>query len=143
MDSKQVINLANLVSNGAYDLVGNIDDAKYNIPNGSEPDIGDIVGEDGIGIVDSKDSDDDLPLSVFININYIQGGNSNVTWSMSNIHSIRPPSNFKLPFGLADKFQDLNSDSCRLYNLLNLLTTDRAYYFPNQSLCRTSSPAHK
>ncbi|KAK9731634.1 hypothetical protein QE152_g13498 [Popillia japonica] len=124
MDSKQIINLANLVSNEAYDLIDNIDDTEYNIPSGSESEIGDTDGEDGIGIVDSEDSDDELPLSVFLNNNHVQSGNSNVTWSRSNIHSIRPPSNFKSACGLADKIQELNSDSCSPSNFFNLSITD-------------------
>lgn len=129
MDSKQVI-VTSLNSDEAYALIDSIDDADF-IPSGLESDIDDIDGEednsdpengtDNLLLVDSEDSEDDLPLSVFVSANQAQ--NSNVTWAMRNIHLIKPPSEFESEYGVAEEVQELG-ENCTPYKLFNLLITD-------------------
>ncbi|KAJ8910639.1 hypothetical protein NQ315_012507 [Exocentrus adspersus] len=132
MDSKrppQILNLATTSSDELFDVLDAVD-ADYNIPSGSESDIGDTSQEedevfdnnaDEI-VVDLSDSEDDLPLSRYIATNITQRGT--VTWGIHHISSVKAPADFISNCGLADEVERLSDIDSTPYKLFNLLITD-------------------
>lgn len=73
------------------------------MPSGEETEETDTDGENDIHEIvasDSKDSEDNLPLSAFVYANQLRG--SNVTWTVDNIYKRRSPYDFQSQFGLAN-----------------------------------------